>query len=199
MIETIKDKIILFRKKIELCKINYLNHKFKKYIVKYEEDKDKIKIYNSCGDYKIVKNTIPNKVKIMEIIKDHEKEMDEKINLYENNKEDYKIIILSSGITLLALGCLFIFSFFVGSYILFLVALLSFITMLTLFTVNLYNTFIDREEVKRLINIKENKIVLDDKELTNIFKDSFTYIKKYFYNIILKIINLIDSIRVKFN
>ena len=184
MIETIKDKIILFRKKLELCKINYLNHKFKKYIVKYEEDKDNLKIYNSCGDCKIVKNTIP---------------IDEKIDLYENNKEDYKFIILSSGITLFALGCTYIFSFFVGSYILFVVALLAFITMLSLFTINLFNTFINREEVKRLINIKENKIVLDDKELRTIAKDSFVYIKKYFYNIILKIMNLIDNIKVKFN
>ena len=141
MIETIKDKIILFRKKLELCKINYLNHKFKKYIVKYEEDKDNLKIYNSCGDCKVVKNTIPNKVKVMEIIKDHEKEIDEKIDLYENNKEDYKFIILSSGITLFALGCTYIFSFFVGSYILFVVDLLAFITMLSLFTINLFNTF----------------------------------------------------------
>ncbi len=199
MIETIKDKIILFRKKLELCKINYLNHKFKKYIIKYEEDKDNLKIYNSCGDCKVVKNTIPNKVKVMEIIKDHEKEIDEKIDLYENNKEDYKFIILSSGITLFALGCTYIFSFFVGSYILFVVALLAFITMLSLFTINLFNTFINREEVKRLINIKENKIVLDDKELSTIAKDSFVYIKKYFYNIILKIMNLIDNIKVKFN
>ncbi len=199
MIETIKDKIILLRKKLELCKINYLNHKFKKYIVKYEEDEDNLKIYNSCGDCKVVKNTIPNKVKVMEIIKDHEKEIEEKIDLYENNKEDYKFIILSSGVTLFALGCTYIFSFFVGSYILFAVALLAFITMLSLFTINLYNTFINREEVKRLINIKENKIVLDDKELSAIAKDSFVYIKKYFYNIILKIMNLIDEIKVKFN
>ena len=71
--------------------------------------------------------------------------------------------------------------------------------MLSLFTINLFNTFINREEVKRLINIKENKIVLDDKELSTIAKDSFVYIKKYFYNIILKIMNLIDNIKVKFN
>ena len=48
MIETIINKIKLFFKKLEVIKINYLNHKFKKYIIKYEEDKNNIKIYNSC-------------------------------------------------------------------------------------------------------------------------------------------------------
>ena len=198
MIETIIKKVKLFLRKLEVSKINYLNHKFKKYIIKYEEDKDNIKIYNSCGDYKIVKNTVPNKVKIMEIIKDHENEINERIEDYNNNKEDYKIIIISSALLLFALGCTFVFSFFVGSYILFFLTLFSFIIMLIMFSLNTYNTFINREEIKRLRNIKNNKIVLDDKELSNILKDSFTYIKTYFYEIILKIIDLIDDIKVKF-
>ena len=198
MIETIISKIKLFFKKLEVSKINYLNHKFKKYIIKYEEDKDNIKIYNSCGDYKIVKNTIPNKVKIMEIIKDHENEIQERINDYYKNEEDYKIIIISSALILIVLGCTFIFSFFVGSYILFTLTLLSFVSMLVMFSMNTYNILINREEIKRLKNIKNNKIVLDDKELSNILKDSFTYIKTYFYEIVLKIIDLIDGTKVKF-
>ena len=198
MIETIINKIKLFFKKLEVSKINYLNHKFKKYIIKYEEDKNNIKIYNSCGDYKIVKNTIPNKVKIMEIIKDHENEIQERITDYYKNEEDYKIIIISSALILIALGCTFIFSFFVGSYILFTLTLLSFVSMLVMFSMNTYNILINREEIKRLRNIKNNKIVLDDKELSNILKDSFTYIKTYFYEIVLKIIDLIDGIKVKF-
>ncbi len=198
MIETIIKKVKLFLRKLEVSKINYLNHKFKKYIIKYEEDKDNIKIYNSCGDYKIVKNTIPSKVKIMEIIKDHENEINERIEDYNNNKEDYKIIIISSALLLFALGCTFVFSFFVGSYILFFLTLFSFIIMLIMFSLNTYNTFINREEIKRLENIKNNKIILDDKELKSVFKDSFIYLKNYFYEIILKIIDLIDDIKVKF-
>ena len=197
MIETIIKKVKLFLRKLEVSKINYLNHKFKKYIIKYEEDKDNIKIYNSCGDYKIVKNTIPSKVKIMEIIKDHENEINERIEDYNNNKEDYKIIIICSALLLFALGCTFVFSFFVGSYILFFLTLFSFIIMLIMFSLNTYNTFINREEIKRLENIKNNKIILDDKELKSVFKDSFIYLKNYFYEIILKIIDLIDDIKVK--
>ncbi len=193
MIKTILDKIKKLFRKLELSKINYLNHKFKKYIVKYEESNDKIKIINSNGDYKFVENNIPNKVKIMDIIKDHEKEMTKKINYYENNKEDYKIIIISSSLFLMILGCLFIFSFFVGSYILFFLTLLSFSITLVLFCMNTYKILIFREEVKRLKYIKEDKIVLNENELLDIIKDSLTYIKKYFYSFIMKIVNLIDS------
>lgn len=198
MIETIVEKIKLFLKKVEVSKINYLNHKFKKYIVNYEEDEKNLKIYNSCGNYKIVKNTIPNKVKVMEIIKDHNKEIEDKITNYQDNKDDYKIIIISSGLVLIALGFTFVFSFFVGSYILFTLTLISFISMLIMFSMNLYNIIMTREEVHRLESIKDNKIVLNEKELKNILKDSFTYIKNGVYEIILKIIDLIDGIKIKF-
>lgn len=198
MIETILEKIKLFLKKVEVSKINYLNHKFKKYIVKYEEDGENLKIYNSCGNYKIVKNTIPNKVKVMEIIKDHKKEIEDKISNYQNNKDDYKIIIISSGLILIALGFTFVFSFFVGSYILFTLTLISFISMLIMFSTYLYNIAMDREEVHRLESIKNAKIELDEKELKNILKDSFTYIKNGLYEIILKIMDLIDGIKIKF-
>ena len=198
MIETILEKIKLFFKKVELSKINYLNHKFKKYIVKYEEEGENLKIYNSCGNYKIVKNTIPNKVKVMEIIKDHKKEIEDKISNYQNNKDDYKIIIISSGLVLIALGFTFVFSFFVGSYILFTLTLISFISMLIMFSMNLYNIIMAREEVHRLESIKNDKIELDEKELKNILKDSFTYIKNGLYEIILKIMDLIDGKKIKF-
>ena len=199
MIDTIKKQIKLLFRKIELSKINFLNHKFKKYIIKYEENKDTIKIYNSNGDYKIVENTIPNKVKIMEIVKDHQKLIDKEIEYYYKNKDDYKIILISSALFLIILGCTYIFSFFVGSYILFILTFLSFTTTLVLFTLNTYKTLLFRAEVKRLKNIKDNKIILDDNEVLDIAKDSFKYVKKYYYDAILKIMNLIDNIKVKFN
>ena len=199
MIKTIIESMKLIIKKIELSKINYLNHKFKKYIIGYEEKGDKIKIINSTGDSKFVENNIPNKVKIMDIIKDHEIEIKNKINYYENKKDDYKIIILSSGLFLLVLGALFIFSFFVGSYILLLLTLISFSISLVLFGMNTYKIVIFREEIKRLKYIKNNKNIYSDNELKDIILDGFTYVKKYFYELILKIITLVDNIKVKFN
>ena len=199
MIKTIIESMKLIIKKIELSKINYLNHKFKKYIIGYEEKGDKIKIINSTGDSKFVDNNIPNKVKIMDIIKDHEVEIKNKINYYENKKDDYKIIILSSGLFLLVLGALFIFSFFVGSYILLLLTLISFSISLVLFGMNTYKIVIFREEIKRLKYIKNNKNIYNENELKDIILDGFTYVKKYFYEFILKIITLVDNIKVKFN
>lgn len=199
MIKTIIESMKLIIKKIELSKINYLNHKFKKYIIGYEEKGDKIKIINSTGDSKFVENNIPNKVKIMDIIKDHEIEIKNKLNYYENKKDDYKIIILSSGLFLLVLGALFIFSFFVGSYILLLLTLISFSISLVLFGMNTYKIVIFREEIKRLKYIKNNKNIYNENELKDIILDGFTYVKKYFYELILKIITLVDNIKVKFN
>jgi len=138
MIKTIKEKLIKLFLRIKLSKINFLNHKFKKYIVKYEEKKGKLKIYNSNGDYKIIDSTIPNKVKVMEIIKEHQKEMDEKINLYEEKRDDNIIILLSTIFLLFVLGFVFIFSFFVGSYLFLILSLSSFSITLILFTLNTY-------------------------------------------------------------
>ena len=193
----IKNYINNLFKRIKLSKINFLNHKFRKFIVKYEINNDKIIIYNSNGDYKIVSNTIPNKVKIMEIVKDHEIEIDKEIKYYNNNKEDYKLILFTSSLFLVVIGLLFIFSFFVGSYVLFILSLLSFIASLTTYIIFMYKTLLFREEVKRLTNIKNNNLVIDDNELMDVFSDSYKYLKKYFYEFILKIINIFDNIKVK--
>ena len=193
MINAIKNYIKNIIKRIELSKINFLNHKFRKFIIKYEIKNNEIIIYNSNGDYKIVDNTVPNKVKIMEIIKEHEQAIDKEIKYYNYNKEDYKIILISSSLFLIVIGCLFIFSFFVGNYILFILTLLS----LVLYIINTYKTLLFREEVKRLVKINNNTLELNDNELLDIFKDIFTYIKKYYYELITKILKIFDNIKVK--
>jgi len=197
MINTIKEKINKIFLRIKLSKINYLNHKFKKYIVKYEENKDKIKIYNSNGDYKIIDNTIPNKVKVMEIIKDHQNEMAEKIEIYENKKDDNLIILLSTAFLLIVLGFVFIFSFFVGSYIFLLLSLSAFSITLVLFSINTYKIFLFREEIKRLKLIKENKDIFKNNELKEIIFDSLVILKDKIYNVILKVFDILDSKKVK--
>ena len=197
MVNTIKNKLKELYRKINLSKINYLNHKFKKYIIKFEEKKDKIKIFNSNGDFKIVDNTIANKVKVMEIIKEHKREIDDKIVYYENNKEDYKIVILSSSFFICVLGCVFVFSFFVGSYIFLLLALIAFSITLTLYSINIYKNILFREEVKRLKLIRENKDILNDDELKDIIIDTFIIIKKYFYGVLIKLFELFENKKVK--
>lgn len=133
----------------------------------------------------------------MEIIKDHEKEIDKKIEIYESNKDDYKIIILSSGLLLSFLGIIFLFSFFVGSYILFILSLLAFSISLVLFSLNTYRIIINREEIKRLKLIKTDKNIYEENEIKEIILDSFKYIKNYFYESLIKIMNLIEKNKSK--
>ena len=186
-------------RKIQLSKINFLNHKFKKYIIKYEENGKKIKVYNSNGDYKYVDNTIANKVKIMEIIKDHNIEIDNEISFYKNNINDYKFIIIFSLLILIVLGLFTLFTFFIGNNILFIVANLIFLTTLLLSMFNIYKIYIFREEVKRLETIKNNKLVLDDEEVLTLIKDATVYIKNYLYEIILKVLDIFDGKKSKIN
>lgn len=197
MINTIKEIIEKIFLRIKLSKINYLNHKFKKYIVKYEEKKDKLKIYNSNGDYKIIENTIPNKVKVMEIIKEHKIEIDEKITQYENKKDDNLIILLSTAFLLIVLGFVFIFSFFVGSYVFLVLSLIAFSITLVLFSINTYKILLFREEIKRLKLIRQNKNIFKNSELKEMIFDSLIIIKDKIYNVILKIFEILDSKKVK--
>ena len=184
--------------RMKLLKINFYNHKFRKYIVKYEEIGDKLKIINSNGNYKYVENNIPNKVKTMEIIKEHELDINKWIDYYNDKKEDYKIIIISSALILITLGFIFGISFFFGSLPLLLVSFISFSIVLYLFVINTYKIFLFREEIKHLLYIKGNKEIFES-EIKEIIIDSFIIIKNSFYEIILKIISIIDNIKVKFN
>ena len=192
MIKEIRNIFSTILKKIELKKINFLNHKFKKYIVKFEEEDNNLKIYNSNGDYKIVENNILNKVKAMEIINVHNKEIDEKINYYNNKKEDYKFIILLNSLILLFFGFFFIISFFLGNYVIFFFILLSYILSFIISSIYFYNIMLFREEVKRLKYIKEDKLIYDDYEIINLFKDIFSYIKLSFKECLLRISNLFE-------
>ncbi len=187
-------------KRLTLCKLNFLNHKFKKYIVDYKEDNGMLKVYNSNGDYKYVNNNIANKVKLMEIIKCHKLEIENKVKYYDDKKDDYKAIILFSEIFVIFLAAMFLFSFFVGSYILFFVSVISFLISITLFVVNTYRTMLFREEVKRCKRVLNNEVILvEDNEIVGLFSDLMICIKDKFYDVVLKVISLIDNIKVKFN
>ncbi|MBQ3021167.1 MAG: hypothetical protein IJD92_02975 [Bacilli bacterium] len=177
----------------------FFNHKFKKYIINYEIKNNKIKIINSYGEFKEVDNNVKNKVKVMEVISDHKKEITEKINYYDNKRNDYIFIIFSSLLFILFLGFICLFSFFTGSYIFLLLSIVSFSISLVVFSSNLYNILLFRKEVKRLVNAIENKNFADNNEFKEIILDSFIFVKNYIYNVLIKIISLFENIKVKFN
>ena len=79
----------------------------------------------------------------------------------------------------------------------FILAFAAFSISLVLFGLNTYKIILNREEVKRLKLIKEDKNIYDDNELKDILIDSFKYIKNYFYGIILKIMNILEKNKSK--
>ena len=148
--------------------LSNLQNKFKKtkkYIIKYEEVNDKIKIYNSNNEYRYIENTIPNKIKIIEIIKDHKEEINTKINYYDIKKDDYKIIFIINELILLFLGCIFLFSFFIGESLLFIMSLIMISVYSLIFINYAYRILLFRSEIKKLKNlyVEETKINLFDK------------------------------------
>ena len=56
IVEIIKLKLNKLKEKYQ----NFFNKRYKKYIVEYKIEDDKIKIFSSTGDYRIVKNTKSN-------------------------------------------------------------------------------------------------------------------------------------------
>ena len=58
---------------------------------------------------------------------------------------------------------------------------------------------VDIVKIKQYLSIKNNKNIYNENELKDIIVDCLTYVKKYFYELILKIITLVDNIKVKFN
>jgi len=177
---------------------NFIFKKTKKYIVSYEELDNKIKVINNIGEYKLVDNNVSNKIKIMETIKNHKREIENKIDKYDKSKDDNIIVLLSSGLIIIFLGCLFGLSFFLGSYIMFFTTFISFAIALYLFSINTYNIFIKREEVRRLKLVLNNNNITEN-ELLEFIKDIIIIIKNKFYGIILKIISLYEDIKVKNN
>ena len=135
-------------------------YKFKKYIIKYEIIKDKIKVIESSGKEKYVENNFYNRVKLEETIKEHKEEINLKISYYSNKEDEYEIILFINAFVLIVLGFIFIFSFFIGDITFFLLTLTIISLYLLIFINFLSRIVIFREEVNRLkeiINDCKNK------------------------------------------
>ena len=133
--------------------------KFKKYIIAYEIVGDKIKILDSSNEYRFVDNSFYNKVKLNEIIKEHKEEIDLKISYYENKKGEYEIILFINAFILVVLGFIFIFSFFIGDILFFILAF-TIIGLYLLIYINYSSQIlIFREEIKRLSNFYKKNII----------------------------------------
>ena len=84
IVEIIKLKLNKLKEKYQ----NFFNKRYKKYIVEYKIEDDKIKIFSSTGDYRIVKNTKSNISKLNKAVVQNKINIQRKIDEYESNYKE---------------------------------------------------------------------------------------------------------------
>ena len=105
---------------------NYFYHHYGKYAVEYQIEGDKIKVISNIGLYRYVPNTKANIRKLDEAILKNKITIAEKIDDYEKTNESRAKMLLFNISMILFSGLSIVFAFFSGSYILFLLSVISF-------------------------------------------------------------------------
>ena len=116
---------IMFKTLEEKVK-NYFYHHYGKYAVEYQIEGDKIKVISNIGLYRYVPNTKSNIKKLDEAILKNKITIAEKIDNYEKTNESRAKMLLFNISMILFSGLSIVFAFFSGSYLLFLLSLISF-------------------------------------------------------------------------
>lgn len=137
-------------KKIKSKYDKVLMKHFKKYIVDYEIIDDKIKIYSSAGDYRIVKNTKNNITKLNKALVQNKVTIQRKIDLYENTYKERLIVLLIDLLLILSFGTIVCLTFFIGSYFLFIISILLFSLSVITSTITGFNYFVLVKEISCL-------------------------------------------------
>ena len=116
---------IMFKTLEEKVK-NYFYHHYGKYAVEYQIEGDKIKVISNIGLYRYVPNTKSNIKRLDEAILKNKITIAEKIDDYERTNESRAKMLLFNISMILFSGLSIVFAFFSGSYILFLLSVISF-------------------------------------------------------------------------
>ena len=116
---------IMFKTLEEKVK-NYFYHHYGKYAIEYQIEGDKIKVISNIGLYRYVPNTKSNIKKLDEAILKNKLTIAEKIDDYERTNESRAKMLLFNISMILFSGISIVFAFFSGSYILFLLSVISF-------------------------------------------------------------------------
>lgn len=129
-----------------------------KYVIGYEFIDGKIKINSSNGDSRIVKNTKSNLKKIDKIVVESKIDIAKKIDGYEATFIDRLYVLLFCMILVVSLGFVSIFSFFIGSMVLFLISILSFscaVIFSSFIGITYYLTMLDIRKLKSITGYKK--------------------------------------------
>ncbi len=132
---------------------SFLYSRFTKYVVDYKIEGENLRIYTNLGNSRVVKNTKENQKKLNKVIVQNKLSIASKIDEYERTSEE-RLIVLIINISLLGIaGVLVPLTFFIGSYIIFILSIFLF-SFLSL-AVSLITTdyFILVEEIKKLKQI----------------------------------------------
>ncbi|MCR5483586.1 MAG: hypothetical protein K6E99_04220 [Bacilli bacterium] len=105
---------------------NYFYHHYGKYAIEYHIEGDKIKVISNIGLYRYVPNTKTNIKKLDEAIIKNKITIAEKIDDYEKTNESRAKMLLFNISMILFSGLSVVFAFFSGSYLLFLLSVISF-------------------------------------------------------------------------
>ena len=94
MVMKVLDKVNNLYGVLQSKKTNYLNHNFDKFIVNYELNGDKIKVYSNVGKYRMIKNTHSNIVKLNRVIVHNKIDISNKIDEYESTNSQRLIVLI---------------------------------------------------------------------------------------------------------
>lgn len=139
----------------------FFSDRFTKYIIDYKPEGENLRIITNFGDSRIVKNTPSNQAKLNKVVIKSKLDILGRIDEYEKSSHE-RLMVLMFNIMLLGVsGMLVPFTFFIGSYIIFMLSifLFSFLSLAT--SLILIDYYLLVEEISSLKNVtgykKENE------------------------------------------
>lgn len=143
---------------LENKKFGILSKNFKKYVVDYKIKDNNIRVYNTNGDYRIIKNTKSNVSKLNKTIVKNKLEIIKKIDEYENDEKERLIILIINCLLLIGTGITVPLTLFMGSYLIFLLSIILFsfsVLTTSITTINYYLQVKEIQNLKRITGYKK--------------------------------------------
>lgn len=114
-------------KKARIIGVNPLfKSKFKKYLVDYKIEDDKVRIISNVGTSRVVDYTLENMTKINQTIVKNKISIAQRIDAYEKSFKERLVILLLDIFLLGSAGICVPFAFFTGNYLFFILAVVVF-------------------------------------------------------------------------
>lgn len=133
-----------------LPKKDLFQERFKKYLVDYQIEDDKVRIISNIGTSRLVDYNLENMSKINHKIVENKVIIAERIDEYAKTFKDRAIVILFDIILLCFAGVFVPFSFFTGNYIIFLISIIVFSLLVITTSLIAFDYYILAKEIQNL-------------------------------------------------